>query len=228
MTKALLVFDMDGVLVDVTESYRETIAQTVQHFTGVRIGNDRIQQAKNEGGWSDDWRLSHHLVSEAGVDVPFEAVQARFQELFLGNGEGGLMQRERWIARPGKLEKLYERFRFAVFTGRPREEARMTLDRFAPELVFDPIVAMHDVEKHKPAPDGLLQILQHHCDSPAAAYYVGDTIDDARSARDARVPFIGIAAPSNPLYLDLVFLFQAEGAFAIIDDINYLDEVFPA
>ncbi len=65
-----------------------------------------------------------------------------------------------------------------------------------------------------------------NCD--CKAYYVGDTVDDARSARDARVPFIGIAAPSNPLYLDLVFLFQAEGAFAIIDDINYLDEVFPA
>jgi HAD superfamily phosphatase len=33
--KPLLVFDMDGVLVDVTESYRETIAQTVERFTGV-------------------------------------------------------------------------------------------------------------------------------------------------------------------------------------------------
>ncbi len=145
MTKPLLVFDMDGVLVDVTESYRETIAQTVQHFTGLRIGNERIQQAKNEGGWSDDWKLSHHLVTLAGVGVPFEAVQARFQELFLGNGEDGLMRRERWIAQPGKLESLYERFCFAVFTGRPREEARMTLDRFAPELIFDPIVAMYDV-----------------------------------------------------------------------------------
>ena len=29
-----LVFDMDGVLAEVTESYRETIVQTVQHFTG--------------------------------------------------------------------------------------------------------------------------------------------------------------------------------------------------
>jgi hypothetical protein len=40
------------------------------------------------------------------------------------------------------------------------------------------------------------------------------------------VPFIGVAAPSNPGYLDLVFHFQVEGAFAIVDDINYLEEVF--
>ena len=53
-------------------------------------------------------------------------------------------------------------------------------------------------------------------------YYVGDTVDDARCARAAKVPFIGIAAPANPRYIDLVFLFQEEGAYAIIDDINYL------
>jgi hypothetical protein len=40
------------------------------------------------------------------------------------------------------------------------------------------------------------------------------------------VPFIGVTAPANPSYLDLVFLFQEEGAFAIVDDINYLEEVF--
>jgi HAD superfamily phosphatase len=57
-------------------------------------------------------------------------------------------------------------------------------------------------------------------------YYVGDTVDDARSAKAALVPFIGIAAPDNPRYLDLVFLFQAEGAYAIVDDINFLEEVF--
>jgi len=30
----VLVFDMDGVLVDVSDSYRETIIRTVAHFTG--------------------------------------------------------------------------------------------------------------------------------------------------------------------------------------------------
>ena len=59
-------------------------------------------------------------------------------------------------------------------------------------------------------------------------YYIGDTVDDARCARAAGVPFIGIAAPSNPRYIDLVFLFQEEGAYAIIDDINFLQEVFAA
>ena len=223
--KPLLVFDMDGVLVDVTESYRETIARTVEHFTGRPVTRTQIQEQKNQGGFNDDWKLSHHLVTAAGVDVPFEEVRAHFQSIFLPDAAGdGLMLRERWVARPGTLEKLCQSFRFAVFTGRPKAEAQLTLQRFAPDLVFEPILAMEDVPNRKPAPDGLLEILKANCD--CRLFYIGDTVDDARCARAAGVPFIGIAAPANPLYLDLVFLFQAERAYAIVDDINYLEEVF--
>jgi HAD superfamily phosphatase len=224
MTKPLLIFDMDGVLVDVTESYRETIARTVARFTGVEIPRAQIQDYKNQGGFNDDWELTHHIIREAGVDAPFEGVRECFQRVFLGNGGDGLILRERWMARPGALEKLSERFRLAVFTGRPREEADITLNRFASGLAFDPVVGMYDVEKRKPHPEGLLKILGG--DGAGPAYYIGDSVDDARCARAAGVPFIGIAAPSNPAYLDLVFLFQEEKAYAIVDDINYLEDVF--
>ena len=237
MNKKLIVFDMDGVLVDVTESYRETITRTVKHFAGIDLTAAQIQEYKNQGGWNDDWKLSHHICTTAGVDVPFETVKAYFQSIFLGNsdgpgngpdgpgkgpeGPGGLILREQWVARPGVLEKLGEQFVFAIFTGRPKADAVITLNRFAARIAFDPVIGMEDVKHHKPNPEGLLKL-------PNAAFYVGDTVDDARCARAAKVPFIGIAAPTNPLYLDIVFLFQEEGAYAIVDDINYLEEVFAA
>jgi HAD superfamily phosphatase len=224
--KPLLIFDMDGVLVDVTESYRETIAQTVKHFTGVDLTREEIQDYKNQGGWNDDWKLTHHLITAAGQEIPFETARDYFQSIFLGNGEGGLILREEWVARPGVLEELNRQFRFAVFTGRPKVEAELTLHRFAGGVVFHPVIGMYDVENRKPHPEGLLRILE--ADPGRKVYYVGDTVDDARCARAAQVPFIGIAAPSNPRYIDLVFLFQEEGAFAIIDDINVLPEVFVA
>lgn len=221
--KPIIVFDMDGVLVDVTGSYRETVAQTVHHFTGRKPTNEEIQEFKNQGGWNDDWKLSHHLVTRHDPIAEYETVKARFEQLFWGDGSGGLIDRERWVAQVGKLEALAEKFRFAVFTGRPKPDAQLTLKRFAGPLIFDPIVGMYEVEKHKPEPDGLLQIAAAHPD--AKLFYVGDTVDDARCARAARVPFIGIAAPDNPKYIDLVFLFHEEKAHAIIDNINYLDEV---
>jgi HAD superfamily phosphatase len=222
MTRPLLVFDMDGVLVDVTDSYRETIQQTVLHFTGRPISHEEIQDYKNRGGYNDDWKLSHEVITKAGVDVTLQAVIDYFQGVFHGvDGQPGLMLREKWIAREGVLEGLAERYQFALFTGRMRWEAELTLQRNT-TLAFDPIVGMHDVEKQKPAPEGLLKIAATH--PGRRIWYVGDTVDDARCARAAGVPFIGITSPANPRYLDVVDLFFAEKAFAIVDDINYLEE----
>ena len=223
MNKPLLVFDMDGVLVDVTESYRETIQQTVLHFTGKAISREEIQDYKNQGGFNDDWKLSHHVIAKAGVEVAFDGVVEYFQGLFHGSdGQPGLVLREKWVAQAGLLERLAERYGFALFTGRMRWEAEFTLNRNT-TLAFDPIIGMQDVVNQKPAPDGLLKILE--ANPGRRVWYIGDTVDDARCARAAKVSFIGITSPANPRYLDVVDLFIAEKAFAIIDDINYLEEV---
>jgi HAD superfamily phosphatase len=219
----LLVFDMDGVLVDVSESYRETIQQTVAHFTGQRVTREAIQDWKNRGGWNDDWALSTAMIRAAGVEADYDAVVQHFQGLFHGNGSDGLLLRERWIARAGLLERLSERFQLALFTGRLRWEAELTLRRFAPDLRFEPIVGAGDVPNHKPAPDGLLHIGKLMPESQL--WYVGDTVDDARSARAAGVPFIGIASTSSERRGELVSLLHAEGAKAVLDDINQLEGV---
>ena len=164
-------------------------------------------------------------VSQHDPKAEYETVKAKFESLFWGDGSNGLMLREKWVAREGVLESLQTKFNFAVFTGRPKPDAQLTLKRFAGVLPFDPIVGMYEVQKHKPDPEGLQQIAAANPDTKL--YYIGDTVDDARCAKAAGVPFIGITSPSNSRYLDLVFLFQAENAHAIIDDINYLEEVLP-
>jgi len=223
MPRPVLVFDMDGVLVDVTESYRETIRQTVKRFTGVDIANEAIQNLKNQGGWTNDWDVTARLIQDLGTRVAYEDVVSEFQTLFLGNGEDGLMRREKWIARPGVLERLSGAYRLAVFTGRPHAEARMTLERFAPALRFDPVVGQEDVERGKPAPDGLRKIAA--VTAAPRLLYVGDTVDDARSARAAGVPFYGVAAAASPRRDELVGLLKSEGAVTVLEDINQLEDL---
>jgi HAD superfamily phosphatase len=221
----LLVFDMDGVLVDVSESYRETIQRTVEHFTGQKITRAHIQDYKNAGGWNSDWHLSQKIAADLGCPVDLQDVIPVFQELFLGRDNDGLIQRERWIALPGLFERLQNRFTLALFTGRPRLEAKITLDRFAPRIRFETWICEEDVTHHKPNPEGLLKIRAMYAD--ADCWYVGDTVDDARSARDAGVGFIGIASPANPRHGELVSVLQAAGAIAVLDDINLLEGVLP-
>jgi len=224
MAGRMVVFDMDGVLVDVRESYRETIQRTVEHFTGKRVSREAIQEWKNRGGWNDDWALSTAMIHAEGVDANYDAVIEYFQSIFHGNGSDGLILRERWIARTGMLERLNQQFQFAVFTGRLKWEAELTLRRFAPDLRFEPIVGADDaaVTKHKPAPDGLLHIGK--LVAGTELWYVGDTVDDARSAKAAGVPFIGIAAATSSRRDELVSLLNSEGAKAVLEDINQLED----
>ncbi|MEX2261757.1 MAG: HAD family hydrolase [Bryobacteraceae bacterium] len=223
MSERVLVFDMDGVLVDVSESYRETIQRTVQRFTGRRISREAIQKWKNRGGWNDDWALSNRLIREHGVEVEYQTVVDYFQSIFHGGNHDGLVLRERWIARDGLLDRLSRSFRFALFTGRLKWEAEFTLHRFAPQLRFDPIVGAGEVARHKPAPDGLLHIRSLF---PGASFtYIGDTVDDARCARAAETPFVGIASLGSPRREELVALLQAEEAVAVLEDINGLETV---
>jgi HAD superfamily hydrolase (TIGR01548 family) len=220
MVKDLIVFDMDGVLVDVSASYRATIQATVKHFSAYEPSSDEIQDWKNRGGWNDDWNLSHAMIAEQGHSVPFQTVVDRFQAIFHGDGTDGLILREQWIAREGLFDRLGAGHQLAVFTGRLRWEADVTLKRFLPGI-FDPIIGIDDVEKGKPDPEGLMKI---HSNVPhRRIWYVGDTVDDARSSSAADVPFIGIASAKSPRREELVRLLRAEGAVAVLEDINQLE-----
>jgi HAD superfamily phosphatase len=210
----MLVFDMDGVLVDVTESYRETIVLTVEHFAQQTITRDSIQEYKNQGGWNNDWLLSQKICHDFGVEIPYATIVEYFNYLFL---EQGMIHRERWIPRDGLLDRLAEKFEFAIFTGRTTEEAEITLQREGLRDRFL-LVSANDVEREKPAPDGLLKIAALH--PSKKLLYIGDTVDDARCAKAAYVPFIGVAARHSPRRDELVALLQLEGAIQVIEDIN--------
>ncbi len=222
MARPLIVFDMDGVLVEVTASYREAIRQTVLHFTGHDITYERIQQYKNSGGWNNDWALSQKIAADLGTEADYATVVEEFQKLFLGhNGRPGLIERERWIARPGVLESLTARYDLGIYTGRPRPEAQLTVDRFSGAVDFFPILTADDVERGKPNPEGLEKIRAQRPGQPL--WYVGDTVDDARCARAAGVPFIGVASQAANRRQELLDLFASEQAAGVLDDINTLE-----
>lgn len=61
----LLIFDMDGVLIDVSQSYRKTIQQTIhiylQHCLGLKadpVSSEAISLFKSAGGFNNDWDLT--------------------------------------------------------------------------------------------------------------------------------------------------------------------------
>jgi HAD superfamily phosphatase len=224
--ETVIVFDMDGVLAEVSESYREAIVRTVESFTGKEVSHDVIQKYKNAGGWNNDWALAQRLAADLGVQAPYAEVVARFNQIFLGRNGDGLIARERWLPQPGLLERLAGRFGLALFTGRLWYELEITLKRFAPQTRFDPLICADHVARPKPAPDGLLAIRRQ---KPGhRMIYVGDTVDDARCARSAGVPFLGVAAAAQLRREELVRRFEEEQAARVIESVNQIEAALEA
>jgi HAD superfamily hydrolase (TIGR01548 family) len=212
---------MDGVLVEVMQSYREAIRETVSHFSGELVSHDEIQDFKNAGGWNNDWLLSQRLISDRGKTVAYADVVEYFNQIFLGENGDGLIARERWVPRPGLLGRLAERAALAIFTGRAKYEADVTLGRYGDGIRFHPLITDECVTNPKPAPDGL-QLIQREFPGKTI-WYLGDTVDDARSAQAAGVPFIGVSTPDNPRHLEIAGILKGFGAFAVIQDVNELE-----
>jgi HAD superfamily phosphatase len=219
----VIVFDMDGVLVEVMQSYREAIRETVRHFTGELVSHDLIQDFKNAGGWNNDWLLSHRLISDLGRNVDYAGVVEYFNQIFFGTDGNGLILMERWMPQKGLLEWLAERSDLAIFTGRARYEAEATLRRCANGIRFHPVITDETVTNPKPAPDGLRLIMQTYPEK--SIWYLGDTVDDARSAQAAGVPFIGVSTLHNPRHAEIAQMLRRHGAFAVIEDINHVESL---
>jgi HAD superfamily phosphatase len=187
----LIIFDVDGVLVDVRGSFHRTILDTVRHFTGRRMRYADIQQWKRQTGYNDDWRLTTDWVAQLGHDIPYRTVKAQFQKLYWGvNGRRGHVWRERWLVPRRRLERWAKRAELALFTGRDRRELRHSLRQFGMTYLFRRTVTMDDVKRLKPDPEGLHYLLGGV--DPRQALYLGDNLDDALAARHAGVPFVSV------------------------------------
>ena len=59
MNADAVVLDIDGVLIDVADSYRRAIVESIEHVHGDTIAYGDIQLFKNAGGFNNDWELTH-------------------------------------------------------------------------------------------------------------------------------------------------------------------------
>jgi len=226
-----LLFDMDGVLVDVSRSYRRAIEETVEHFTGRKIGENTIQRYKNYGGFEDDWKLTHAIVTDTAMEVPLSRIVEEFQDRYRGDDWDGFITEEPPLIDDATLDQLRaDGHLLGIVTGRPEEEAQWTLDHRNWTDYF-PLLVGKEKQGERPKPDpfplehSLTMLAAAGCDlAPEEVAYVGDSVDDMEAAREAGMWAIGVAPP----YVDADEhrpLLEERGAHLVIEDPNTLPDV---
>lgn len=234
-----VVLDIDGVLVDVSDSYHRAIVETVHHLYDESLPREAVHAFKRAGGFNNDWDvtdacalfvLGHRnglqsnitefadaIAANGGgldsarkvlretlgdkaatVETEWEPTQIRsvFQELYLGSARyrefeaasptldtPGFIENEPVLITTATTRELTTNYSIGVFTGRPAREATVVLDRIGLTVPADHRITMDDPIPGKPDPDGLL-VLAERLESTAVVF-VGDTLDDIRTARAA-------------------------------------------
>ena len=226
-----LLFDMDGVLVDVSRSYRRAIEETVEHFTGRQIGENTIQRYKNYGGFEDDWKLTHAIITDTAMEVPLSRVVEEFQERYRGDDWDGFINEEPALIDDATLDTLHDGRLLGVVTGRPEEEAEWTIDYQNWDRYFPLLVGKEkqgDRQKPDPFPleHSLTMLAAAGCDlAPEEVAYVGDSVDDMEAAVGAEVGPLGVVPPYDAVdFDDHVARLREAGAEYILEEINQLDK----
>jgi HAD superfamily hydrolase (TIGR01548 family) len=221
----LVIFDVDGVLVDVHGSFHKSIIDTIHFFTGRRVSYAEIHEWKNRSGYNDDWRLTTDWIASLDEAVPYAVVKARFQKFYWGTKAlPGNVSREKWLITHARLVRWSQRAELALFTGRTRRELRHTIEGKVAKHIFRRAVTMDDVTKGKPDPEGLLQLLDGM--SPRDALYLGDNIDDALASKRARVPFLGILPHGSDAHRLREAKLRELGALTILHSVRDLEKLW--
>jgi len=219
-----LIFDMDGVLADVSKSYRTTIIKTYEHFAkGKTVTYDDIAKAKSLGGLNNDWDLTEYLLRKDGIKVNKNKLIEVFEKIYFDNGNG-LIGKEKFLFDKKLIKKLAKKYNLAIFTGRPKHEALFTLQKEKIEQYFYPIITMDDLPQDNQKPDiAGIELIKEKLLS-AEIYYFGDTIDDMLCGNNAKVNAIGILPPQNQSD-EYKKLLLKHGAKTVLKSINEIEQI---
>ena len=187
-----LIFDMDGVLIDESQSYRPCIVKTTEYFLGGKMDPALVEIYKQKGGYNNDYDCTEAILKEYGVRVQKEKIVERFDAYYQD-----FKLSERWLLDEELLLKLKRRFRLGIFTGRPKKDALDALRRFGKESIFDVVITDDDVKQRKPDPEGLILAMESL--NASSVIYFGDSSDDREAARRASVEFVEVIAPGREI-----------------------------
>jgi HAD superfamily phosphatase len=211
----ILIFDVDGVLVDVRQSFWRSALETMRFLTGKRMTWAELYRRKNKPGNNDDWSMVSNWATVLGRPTTYEEARDAFQKFYWDfDGRPGNVRREKMLVTPRQVERWARRFELNLFTGRTRREFTYSFERWPGTRHFRKVITMDDVARKKPYPDGLLKILGKR--DPRSALYLGDNVDDALAAQAAGVPFMAILPVGIYGYRQRAAKFRDLGALALL------------
>ena len=221
----LILFDIDGVIRDVSKSYRMAVQETVNFFSGWKPSLEDIDFIKNEGCWNNDWDLSLEMINRhiQKNDLLFspptrKILIKRFEKFYFGGDPNhdssewsGFIKNETLLVKKSLFDELTQlRIGWGFVSGAEFASAKFVLEQRL-GLVSAPLIAMGEAPD-KPDPTGFISLSSKLSKISLGAFnypiaYIGDTVADVKTVVNARIKipeqkFISVAVAPPHLHAE--------------------------
>jgi phosphoglycolate phosphatase len=190
----LVVFDLDGTLVDSSRDLATAVNRTLASFEAPTLDPALVRSFVGEGAR----RLIEKSVGAVARPLSVDALLPVFLDVY----REVLLETTRLY--PGvveTLEALAPR-RLAVLTNKPGDMSRAILSGLGVAHRFEWIWGFGDVPARKPDPVGLLRLIAAAGVASSETAFVGDSAIDVLTARAAGVRSIGVTYGFDPRAFD--------------------------
>ena len=180
----LLVFDLDGTLIDSKVDLANSVNHALEAFGHTPLPHQLIYSYVGDG--------ASMLIRRAVGDDGNGILPAVFKT-FLSHYRQNLL--ETTLPYPGVAECLREwsgKLDMAVLTNKPIDMTRAILSGLALDRHFVDVLGGDSLESKKPDPEGLLHIMKTRKAGPGETIIVGDSRNDVIAGRRAGVRSCGV------------------------------------
>ena len=202
--RGFLLFDIDGVIRDVSQSYRKTIQETVKYFSNWEPSLDDIDELKSEGIWNNDWDASFELIKRHFKQKTYsiKTLPSKnklieiFNKFYFGeniedlNNWNGFIKNEELIVNKQFFSDLTNNgLIWGFISGAERLSANFIL-KHRLGLENPPLLAMGETPE-KPDPTGLITLASQLAGTQLGKNvprigYLGDTVADVLTIKNAK------------------------------------------
>jgi phosphoglycolate phosphatase len=176
----LIVFDLDGTLVDSHKDLAAAANALVRELGGAPITEDAVVQMVGDGAAA----LVRRALDASGLKPDTPGALDRFLAIY---DTCLLDQTKPYPGMVETLERLASRFRLGVLTNKPTRATKTILDGLNLSYFFPQVVGGDTSFGRKPDPAGLRHIIDASGASAASTTLVGDSPVDRETARRAGV-----------------------------------------